>query len=149
MIDKHPQSKYFAIVEAVAGTKLVEELDLGNPGTPISNRKFLAIEILRINAIVTIPSTVIAGGRTTGQLTDSDGNVIATFECQTALTTSGGTQISSHQVDLTDGQGNGVLLAKNPKVTIQSSGAGAVQAFIGEVLWRYRAVKSTELVALA
>ncbi len=149
MIDKNPQSNKFTVTETVAGTKVSQELELGNPGTPIANSKFLAIELLRINAILTIANAPVAGGRVTGELTDADGNVIATFTIETALSTNGAIQSSNIVMDLTDGQGNGILLAKNPKVSVVSSSMGAVQAFIGNVIWRYRAVKSTELIALA
>jgi len=149
MIDKNPQSFYFTVTESVAGTKATADVDIANPGTPISGSKFLAIELLRINAIVTIANAPVAGGRVTGELVDSTGNAIATFQIETALSTNGAIQTSNLVLDLTDGMGNGILLAKNPTATVISSAMGAIQSFRGNIIWRYRAVKSTELIALA
>jgi len=149
MIDKHPQTNTFSVTESVAGTEAFEDIELGNPGTPISGSKFLAIEILRINASCTIANAPAIGGRTTGKILDADGNVLATFTAETALATNGAVAVQNMVFDLTDGQGNGILLAKNPQCSVQSSSMGAVQGFSGNIIWRYRAVKSTELIALA
>jgi len=147
-IDLHPNYHYFNVVEAVAGTYAKEELELGVPGSIIPGGKILAIEILSITCHCSIAAAPIANGRTDGMFRDSEANDIIKHRVETALTTNGAVVSAPVQYDLTDGDGHGIIMAKNPTVGVQSSAMGAVQSFTGSILWRYKEVKATEFLTI-
>lgn len=149
-MDLHPNHYYHTVTEAIAGTEVIEEVPLAQVPTPLAGSKLLVIELLRCFMSATMASAALAGARTTGRLTDADDNVLAELTIETSLTTSGAYAICGPTVfDFTDGQGNGILLAHNPNLSVVSSSMGAVQACSAVVLWRYKAVDPTELISMS
>jgi len=114
---------------------------------PIGKNKTLIAEILRV-AWRLDPRGDANAREVEGELIDSVTEKTLDFAWLRADPNSGDCQ-SWAPHDLTDGQGHGVLLTKNPTLRLESAGFASLLARVSVLIfWRYVEVSNTELVQL-
>ena len=143
--DKHPQRVRFdALVQSANNVNTDHDLEFFEP-VPVGKNKTLIVEILSID--IHLDLTGVAAGRTVA--IDLKDKVTEKPLFNAKFKAQSGTGFTwTQQYDLSDKQGNGMLITKNPFVTLSSVGLTSTPPFEIGLIWRYVEVTNTELVQL-
>jgi len=146
--DTHPNICETSVTQSAADTDTAATIEeIPKPQT-ISRSKLIVPELLKVQFRHYI---ILANNAQSKCILESgDGDDIAIHE-HLCKTTAAGTAFynpTSPQYDLTDGQGNGILCAKQPVLRIQSYATSLSNVGRAIIFWRWKEVNTNEFIAL-
>jgi len=144
--DVHPNVHYQTLTQPGVDTTIEEEATMFEP-VPLGKNKVMIAELLKVvfdhdgaHAGTRLYTLVVLDGVTE--------KLLARTREQFFVGAAGTEKSLSVERDLTDGQGNGVLLCKNPLLRYSTSTTGAASSGYFTLYWRYKEITNTELVQM-
>jgi len=146
--DLHPNIASQSVVQTVADTATEEEF-LVFESVPVGKNKVLVAELLKVDITINM-STSTTSREYIASLKESitQVNLCRRHARIQALSASGHIRNENRVFDLTDGVGNGIIIAKNPIIRLDSSGVGVPASAVFRLYWRYKEVSQSELIQM-
>ncbi|MBA7705255.1 hypothetical protein ES703_114081 [subsurface metagenome] len=141
--DLHPNSKRFEIELSAANAVTEGEFELFEPVHIQNGKKVLVAEILKI---ILTDDTSVGTSHQVIELRKSDGETPWLSYRRGSVNLVG--ESGTYLFDLSDGQGHGYILTKNPTWYMDSVAFAAVAHATITFLWRFIEISAQELVAM-